>query len=133
MNEWEILTEAIINAVHVDSGRKIVQLDLTCRCGVNVRKKLIISGVNDLVINEMRLSNIVDRVNLYRGGEEDISSQLFRLIRGREANAEDLKWSPLLEKLSLIRAGKLLMVEIEPVYGASALILGEDIQLSSID
>ncbi len=132
MDKWDTLTESIINSVHVDAERKMVRFDLTCQWGEKPRKQIIVGGVDDFVINEMRLSNIVDRVSLFFGNEAGIASRLFRLMRGREGSAEELEWPLLHEKLKLIRSGKLVLVEIEPVYGATAMVLGEDVRLSSI-
>jgi len=83
--------------------------------------------------NEVRLQNIVDRVHQYRGDEADAARCLFYLMRGREPREDDLQWPPLIEKLESILAEKLVLLEIEPKHGATAVILAETVNLMSID
>jgi hypothetical protein len=47
--------------------------------------------------------------------------------------ASDRNWPYLEEKLSLIRDGRLKLIEIEPVCGASIIVLAESIKLEAIE
>ncbi|WP_026096991.1 hypothetical protein, partial [Ideonella sp. B508-1] len=98
------------------------------------RKQMWQTGVDDLVVNEMRLSNIVDRVNRFNANDiqeegSEVMSRLFFLMRGEEPEPSDLEWPALQEKRASIRAGKLSLLEVEPVYGATILILAKDFRL----
>lgn len=136
MDNWDVLTEATIDAIYVESTKKEIRIDVTCRWKGEKRKQIVAEGVDDFVVNEMRLSNIIDRVSRYYAGggqEEEAARRLFFMMRGREPDASDLEWPELLGKLGRIRAGTLILMEIEPVYGATVIILAESLQLESID
>jgi len=99
--------------------------------------KIVATGVDDFVVNEMRLSNIVDRVNRFDAMENadegaKVARRLYFLMRGTEPSLSDLEWPALLEKLARIKDGALSLLEIEPVYGATVLVLAEDIRLESM-
>lgn len=136
MDDWDVLTEATIDAIRVELASKEIRIDVTCRSEGEKRKQIFAKGVDDFVVNEMRLSNIIDRVTrLDDGGgqEEEAARRLFFMMRGREPDVSDLEWPVLLEKLSRIRAGTLIFMELEPVYGATVIMLAESFQLESID
>lgn len=136
MKNWDVLTEATIDAIYVESTKKEIRIDVTCRWQEETRKQIIAEGVEDFVINEMRLSNIIDRVTFFdaNGGQEkDAARRLFLVMRGREPDVSDLEWPALLEKLDRIRDGVLTLIELEPVYGATVILLAESIRLESID
>ncbi|SCW97195.1 MULTISPECIES: hypothetical protein [unclassified Pseudomonas] len=135
MESWELLTEATIDAIHLEQTKKEIRIDVTCRWNGEQHKQIIAKGVDDFVVSEMRLSNIIDCVSHFDagGGEEDQTARrLFFLIRGHEPSASDLKWPVLLEKLGRIRDGTLSFMELEPVYGATIILLAESIQLQPL-
>lgn len=134
MDGLEILVESTIDAIYVDSLNKEIRIEMTCAWEDKDRKRIVASGVDDFVVNEMRLSNIVDRVSFFNSDnvEEkstEIAKRLFFLMRGENPNPSDLEWPPLNKKLSCIRDGALSLLEIEPVYGATVMILAKDISL----
>jgi hypothetical protein len=136
MAEWDVLTDATIDAIRVESTKKEIRIDVTCRWQGEKRKQIVAKGVDDFVVNEMRLSNIIDRVTrLDAGGgqEAEAARRLFFMMRGREPDVNDLEWPELLEKLGRIRDGTLILMELEPVYGATVIMLAESFQLESID
>lgn len=134
MNGWESLVEATIDAIHVDSANKAVRIDVTCAWEGKDRKQIVATDVDDFVANEMRLSNIVDRVSRFDADDindeaAQVAKSLFFLMRGREPRPFDLEWPALREKLARIRDGGLSLLEIEPVYGATILILAKDFRI----
>ncbi len=134
MDDWDALIESTIDAISLDVIKKAIAIELTCAWDGAGRKRIIASGVDDFVVNEMRISNIVDRVSRFSSvdyGEKsaEIARRLFKLMRGREPSQTDLEWPPLMNKLACIRDGSLSLLEIEPVYGATILILAIDFQL----
>lgn len=134
MGSWESLVEATIDAIHVDVANKEVRIELTCAWQSKDRKRIVANGVDDVVVNEMRLSNIVDRVSRFAAEDfaddgDEVASRLFYLMRGKEPSPSDLEWPLLREKLARIQCGALGLLEIEPVHGATILVLAEDFRL----
>jgi hypothetical protein len=137
MNSWEILVESTIDSVHVDTLNKEIRIDVTCAWEGKGRQQIVATGVDDFVANEMRLSNIIDRVNRFDGDDldrkdSDTSKRLFFLMRGKNPSSSELEWKVLQEKISCIRDGKLSLLEIEPVYGATIVILAKNFSLEPI-
>ncbi|GEM_PF-6477640 len=136
MDNWNVLTEATIDAVRVESTKKEIRIDVTCRWKGEERKQIVAQGVDDFVVNEMRLSNIIDRVTRLDAGEgqeEETARRLFFMMRGREPDASDLEWPALIGKMGRIRTGELILMELEPVYGATVIVLAESFQLETIE
>lgn len=136
MDDWEILTEATIDAIRVEPINMEVRIDVTCRWQGEERKQIVAKGVDDFVVNEMRLTNIIDRVTRFDVGgdsEKDAARRLFLMMRGQEPSVSDLESPILLEKLSRISAGSLILLEIEPVYGPTVIILAKGFQLEAMD
>ena len=136
MDNWDVLTEATIDAIRVESTKKEIRIDVTCRWEGEKRKRIVAQGVDDFVVNEMRLSNIIDRVTRLDAGdgqETETARRLFFMMRGREPDASDLEWPVLIEKLGRIRTGALILMELEPVYGATVIVLAESFQLEAIE
>lgn len=137
MDDWKTLVESTIEAIHVDSKNKAVVIEVTCVWEDKERKRIVALGVDDFVVNEMRLSNVVDQVRRFgavdlNGGESEITRRLFVLMRGKKPSQTDLEWPVLKEKLARIREGSLGLLEIEPVYGAKITILATDFRLESV-
>lgn len=136
MGGWESLVEATIDAIRVDRANKEVWIDVTCAWGGKDRKQIVATGVDDFVVHDMRLSNIVDRVNRFDASASkdegaEVARLLFFLMRGTEPSPADLEWPAFQDKLIRIRDGALSLLEVEPVYGATILVLAEDIRLES--
>jgi hypothetical protein len=136
MSKWDYLVEATINAVHVDSAGKKICIELTCAWEGKDQVRIVATGVDDFVVNEMRLSNIVDRVSRYRasgsnGEDLEVARRLFFLMQGKEPSESDLEWPVLREKLNRVQKGTLTLLEIEPVYGAMILVLAEDFRIEN--
>jgi hypothetical protein len=61
---------------------------LTCAWESKDQVRIVATGVDDFVVNEMRLSNIVDRVSRYEadagnGEDLEVARRLFFLMRGK--------------------------------------------------
>lgn len=137
MDDWKTLVESTIDAIHVDATNKTVVIEVTCAWEGKERKRIVATGVDDFVANEMRLSNIVDRVSHFgaidvNGESAAIARRLFVLMRGKEPSQTDLEWPVLKDKLACIRDGSLGLLEIEPVYGATIMILATGCRLESV-
>lgn len=136
MEGWDVLIEAAIDVIRVEPMKKEIRIEVTCRWEGERRKQIVVRGVDDFVVNEMRLSNVIDRVTRLEasdGQEAETSRRLFFLMRGRDPDASELDWPVLSEKLTRIRAGTLTLMVLEPTYGASVIMLAESIRLEAID
>ncbi len=93
---------------------------------------LTASTVSDLLLNEMRLQNIIDRINLFdKNNIEDVREKIFYLLRGRNSeNKEELAWEGVEKVVKNTQASKSVFLEIEAVYGAYVLLIAKDIVLS---
>lgn len=137
MNGLETLVESTIDSVHVSAKDRKVGIEITCAWEGKERKKITAAGVEDFVVDELRLSNIVDRVHCFAAAnfQENVSAitdNLFFLMRGRNPSPSDLEWEPLKEKLGLISSGALKLLVVEPVYGATIILLASEMQLESM-
>ena len=134
---WADLVESTIDAICVNLADRQIQIEITCVWEGGGRKRIIASGVDDFVVNEMRLSNIIDRVTKFdahdfKEKESEAASRLYFLMRGKEPAKTDFEWPPFKEKLAFAREGVLSLLEIEPVYGATVLVLAVDFQIIGI-
>lgn len=137
MERWNALVEATIDAIRVNPMDKEVQIEVTCAWEGNARKKIVATGVDDFIVSDMRLSNIIDRVDEFsednaKDENGEIAKLLFFLMREREATPSDMEWPALKEKLACIRDGTLSLLKIEPVYGATIAILAVEFRLEPI-
>lgn len=137
MNKWDELVESTIESIHTDSKNKRVYIQLTCVWEGGGRRRLSAVGVDDFFANEMRLSNVVEQVKIFDStcnevSDAELADRLFFLMRGKELTPPDLEWSQLLNKMSRIRSGELVLLEVEPIYGVSVLILAEEVWIESI-
>ena len=137
MNGWELMVESTIDAIHVDAPNKEIWIDVTCAWQEKGRKRIVATGVDEFAVNEMRLLNIVDRVNQFDANDikdkgDEVARRLFLLMRGKEPSPSDLEWPNLRDKLSRIRESALRLLEVEPVHGARIMILAEDFRLEPL-
>ncbi|MGD0889493.1 MAG: hypothetical protein ABR889_09620 [Acidobacteriaceae bacterium] len=138
MDGWNLLVEATITAFHFDHEKMEMKIDVRCHWDGGYNKRIIVSGIDRLAIEEMREYNIIFQVTQF-GAEEAMdensgcASKLFFLMQERDMVASDRNWPYLEEKLSLIRDGRLKLIEIEPVCGASIIVLAESIKLEAIE
>jgi hypothetical protein len=69
--------------------------------------------------------------NASNGENLEVARRLFFLMRGKEPSALDFEWPALREKLTRVQKGALALLEIEPVYGATILVLAEDLKIEN--
>jgi hypothetical protein len=137
MNELKSLVEATIDSVHVDNVDKALMLDLSSPWEGGSHQQIIATGVDDFVVNEMRLSNIIDcaKIHAFDGDafrQTELAQRLFFLMRGKEAEGSDLEWDVLIKKIERVKRGELTLMEIVPIYGATVLILAAKIELVAL-
>lgn len=136
--EWDDLIEATIDSIRIEFAKKIIRIDVTCMWQEKHRRRITAFGVDDFVINEMRLENVIDRVtrfgtDIVLDGSSSAQAKLFTLLRGREpVSQHELQWPILLEKLAHIQNGTLCLMQIEPVCGAAMIVLAESFKLEMV-
>jgi hypothetical protein len=137
MKNLNLLVESAITALHFDGVNREMIIDVRCAWEPKERRRLVVKGIDDLLIDDMRPGSIIDRVSLY--GKEDsmddtseCASSLFFLMQKRELNATDLEWPAFKDKRSLIQEDSLTLMVIEPVFGASIIALAESIRLEAM-
>ncbi|KAA8699844.1 hypothetical protein [Pseudomonas cannabina] len=135
MSLWDVLVEATIDSIHVFSIEKEIRIHVTSPWKGRKCYQIIAKGVDNFALNDMRLLNIVDRVNFLdvsNGQEVETAHCLFFLMRGRDPQPDDLNSVDFLRKLDLVRTGKLVLFEIEAVYGAACILLAESVVLEPL-
>ena len=105
MEGWNALVEATIDAIRLNPLNKKIEIDVTCAWEGGARKRIVATGVDDFIVNDMRFSNIIDRVSTFSGDSakdenKETVKLLFFLMRGREASPPDMEWPALNEKLA---------------------------------
>lgn len=130
MSQFDELVEATMLSIHFDCpGRTITCCFRQAVTGTHF--DLIVEGVVDMIWNEVRMSNIVDEVAVYSGPQCDkpeVTDRLTQIFLGSERDAGIVP--PLLnEQWKAIREGALMILELVPIYGATALMLAKSVKL----
>lgn len=131
METWESFVEAEIRLICADSLHKQVRIELIYAGGA-AAVTILATGVDDFFVSEMRLSNVVDRVCVFGVDDADepmVVENLLFLMQGGLADGVGHDWPPLQEKLKAMRDGGLIMLAMEPVYGARVLLLAKSIDV----
>lgn len=124
------------HAIRVATGRNELRINVICVSDGGKQRQILAQGAHDFIFNDMRLSNIIDRVTLLgadHAQEAETARDLFSLMRGREPQGDDWVWPVLVDQLDRMRAGTLTLMKIEPVYGATMTVLAESFRLDTID
>ncbi|WP_143684822.1 hypothetical protein [Variovorax sp. KK3] len=132
----EVLVESTVDSIHVSAQGRTVEIALTCAWD-KAQKKIAAVGVEDFLADELRLSNIIQEVRCFdaenlRANESEVADRLFFLMRGKSPSPADLVWKPLKAKLDLIRSGILRLLVIEPIYGATMLLLAREVRIEAV-
>lgn len=94
---------------------------------------LTASAVGDLIVEEMRLQNIIEQISMFEGpavDNEDARRKIFFLLRGKYPESKiDLVWGGVEKVVADISVGNCFLLEIEPVYGAYVLMIAQSISL----
>lgn len=136
MNTMNVLVEATLDEISVDAYERVVRLELSSSWERGKRYRFVATGVDELLVDSMRLTNIVDHINLLDSENvhehAELAGKLFFMMRGREAEKAELEWDALTAKILRIQCGELAFLEIEAVYGASLMLLAHRIELIAV-
>ena len=107
-------------------------VEIVFRSSASVCFSMIAEGVDRLAVSEFREANIVDKVFVWdsRSDPQDYRELLTAVISGRSARTVHMTWTPIVEsEVELIKAGRKVLVEIQPVFGARVALLARNIDL----
>ena len=131
MLDFSKFVEGYLIGVKVFQTEKRVAIFLQEVTGKNWM--LTAKGVSEFMILQMCMQNIIDRISIWdiSSDEVDYRSKIFSLIQGRFAEEKDDLNLPLINQaIDRIRRGDVILIELEPVYGALVLILASEVCLA---
>lgn len=129
MIEFAKCVEACITGITL-RGNKQIEISLHRASGETL--VLVASEVERFVANEFRERNIVDRVNFWNFASDpsEFRECLTFLVSGVWSGHISEAFLPLIEnEIAAIKRDEKVLVEIEPVYGVSAVILAKTVAL----
>lgn len=130
MVDFADCVEAHVIAISVMEQTKSVRISL--RSPSSILFAIVVDGVDQLMIEEFRFRNIVDRVHVWSSANapEQYRDCLKALVAGKSEGRVSEFWRTRVEdETRSIQSGQRILVEIEPVYGAWIMILGQKIEL----
>ncbi len=133
MANLDELVEAHLTSVAISTSQSYAKLSVSDVCGGDWL--ISASGIDDLWISDVSLSNIIDRVCLVVRPlkiTSEIKERILWLMKREPPRAEDLEWPLLKTKTDALASGELCFLEIEPVYGAYAFILAKKITIEKL-
>lgn len=111
--------EAHITAIAVVEQTKSIRISL--RSALSTHFAMVVEGVHQVLVEEFRYRNIVDRVHIWNSANDlDAYHEcLAALMAGKSEGLLPDAWRIAIEKEARsIQAGNKILVEIEPAYGA---------------
>ncbi|MFM0607125.1 hypothetical protein PQR05_21605 [Paraburkholderia sediminicola] len=123
--------EAYLMGIEVDRVERKVVLSIKEPAGKGWI--LVATGVSELMVLQMCMQNIIDRISVWTGSavDADCRERVFSLLSGRYATDRDDMESPLINRtVDAIQRGDSMLIELEPVYGASVLMLASGLSVA---
>lgn len=123
--------EAYLMSIEVDRIERKVKLSIREPDGTGWI--LAATGVSELMVLQMRMQNIIDRISVWTESavDADCRERVFSLLSGRSATDRDDMESPLINRtVDEIQRGDSMLIELEPVYGASVLMLASGLSVA---
>ena len=116
-------------AFHEDSKSMTVKIRDRAKKNWNV----VANGVRDCLVVEMRFQNIIDRISIFDSTDNHAAyaKKVHLLLRGELPEREDDLLSPFIVDLcSEIKSSKLVLLEVEPIYGALVLVSAASVSIA---
>jgi hypothetical protein len=131
MNDFDQLVESTILQITPDNFAKTLTIELRS-ADKSCLYVLRVDGVYDLLIDGVRLNNIVDEVLCYPESmsEAELLSKLQLLMTADSGSYTTGRFPHVDSKAEEIRGGDMRLWEFRPVYGASLLILARSLSLA---
>lgn len=133
MNELDRLVEATILQITPDNFAKTLTVKLRSADKASIYIVLV-NGVHDAVVQDMRLNNIVDEVICYSGAvDNEVLAKLQVLITGDSGLYKAGRFPHLDCRVEEVRNGDMSLWEFCPVYGAHLLVLAKSLSLTAAE
>lgn len=96
---------------------------------------LVAVNVFDLMVLQMRMQNIIDRISVWTSGDDpiDYRDKLFVLFGGGERENQMCNVESVEREVGFIQGGGKILLEFEPVFGAIVLVLATELVLEKAD
>jgi hypothetical protein len=130
MSDFSRFVEAQLIGISISESTELIEFKLRDVEGAEF--SLLATGVSRFLANEMRERNIVDRINIWssENWSDAARAELTQLLIGSQTPVDREKMSPIVSaEIEAIARGSRLLVEIEPVYGVSVLVLCERLEI----
>jgi hypothetical protein len=129
MIEFNKFVEGYLTSVLVYRKERKVCFSLQEVAGTNWI--LTASGVTELMVLQMRLQNIIDRISIWNASSDvsDYGDKLLSLFIGTLSEDNNMDMPLVKNAAQSIKSGELFLLEIEPVYGAIVLALVKDLSI----
>lgn len=136
-DDLNLFVESTITAITLDYTNRRMEVVVQSPWGRKGKKRIVVEGIADLLMRDVRRYNVIDRVIVFSAEDmmdstSEGAQRLFLLMRGREPVELDTEWPLLNEALSRLRSEALVLMEVEPVYGTSILVLAKAICIESV-
>jgi hypothetical protein len=130
--EIDAFVESTVEKFTLDRDKSELRVDVSCVFGDQKRRTIVARGIDSLILDDLGACNIIDRVILFAPEDaieeaNQCTSELIYLMQKRELSKSDFAWPAFTDKLALIRSGKLRLMTVEAVAGASGVVLARDI------
>ena len=130
--QLDSFVESTVVRLILDREISELRLEVSCVFGDDKKRVIVARGIDDFLIEDFRFYNILDRVTVFALGDaveepNECTSALLYLMQRRELSESDFEWPAFTEKLAMIRSGKLQLMAVEAVAGATAIVLAKDI------
>jgi hypothetical protein len=130
--QLDSFVESTVVRLTLDREMAELHVEVSSVFGDQKRRAIVVRGLDDFLIDDLRAYNIIDRVTVFAPEDaveesNECASALLYLMQKRELSKSDFAWPAFTDKLSLIRSGKLKLMTVEAVAGASAVVLAKDI------
>src|SRR6185437_14706247 len=101
MSNLDSLVEATVTRLSFDRERAELRIEVSCVFGHRSRKVIVASGIEDLLVHDVRTYNIIDRVTIFAAADaaQEIND-CTNLMQKRELSTSDLEWPAFKEKLA---------------------------------
>jgi hypothetical protein len=130
--QLDSFVESTVVRLIFDREASDLRVEVSCVFGERKKRAIVARGIEDCLIEDLGVCNIIDRVILFAPEDaieeaNQCTSELIYLMQKRELSKSDFAWPAFTDKLALIRSGKLRLMTVEAVAGASGVVLARDI------
>jgi len=131
--DFNNFVETKLHAVSVIEGLKGINVIINVLDNNNREWLLTASNTSELLLEEMRLQNIIQCISLFdkhNADSEDLRKKIFYLLRGRlPIDSSELIWNGVNDIVKSIKISEKVFLEIEAVYGTTVLLISNRVSM----